>query len=101
MTLVQLAVWVWARNVAVTAAYEGARTAAESQRDLEEGISKTQSVLHDGLGQRANLFEVQAAQEDEQIVVVTRGRAPRVVPFVPEFPINISATAFDEDEIFR
>jgi hypothetical protein len=97
LVLLQMALWVWCRNVTVNAADEGARTAAEIGRPLADGEARTRSVLHDGLGGAAARFAVQAAQEGDAVVVVASGVAPKVVPFLPSFTVRAEARAFDED----
>ena len=88
MVLLQMALWVWCRNVTVNAADEGARTAAELGRPLADGEARTRSVLHDGLGGSAARFAVHAAQDGDAVVVVAhRGRAEdRAVPAVVHRP---------------
>jgi len=98
MVLVQMAVWVWARNVAVNAADEGARTAAEMGQPLVDGETRARSVLHDGLGGSASRFRVAATQDGDVVVVRAEGIAPRIVPFLPAFDISAKAQAFDEDQ---
>jgi hypothetical protein len=97
--LVQMAVWVWARNVAVSAVHEGARTAAERDRPLEDGAARTRTVLHDGLGSAARTFAVEIAQDGDTVAVRSRGSAPLIVPFLPVFTIDVRAAAFDEDAV--
>jgi hypothetical protein len=99
--LAQMAVWVWARDVAVSAAHEGARTAAERGRPLNDGAAKTRAVLRDGLGRGADRFVVDTGQDGDTVAVRTRGRAPVIVPFLPAFAIDVRATAFDEDAVLR
>lgn len=98
MVLIQMAVWLWARNVAVNAADEGARTAAEMGRPLVDGETRARSVLHDGLGGSASRFRIAAAQDGDAVVVRAEGVAPRIVPFLPAFGISAEASAFDEDQ---
>ena len=97
--IAQMAVWVWARNVAVSAVAEGARTAAETGRSPDEGAARARLLLHDGLGGRATVFQVEAAQAGDSVAVRARGAAPRLVPFLPEFAVDVNATAFDEDAV--
>ncbi len=99
MVLIQMAVWLWARNVAVNAADEGARTAAEIGRPLVDGETRARSVLHDGLGGGANRFRIAVAQDGAAVVVRAEGVAPRIVPFLPAFDISAHASAFDEDQV--
>lgn len=98
MVVIQMSLWLWARNVTMNAADEGARTAAEMGRPLSDGEARTRSVLHDGLGGSANRFRIAAAQDGNTVVVHAVGVAPRIVPFLPVFEISVDAAAFDEDE---
>lgn len=97
MVLVQLSVWLWARNVAVNAVDEGARVAAESGRPVGEGAARARSVLRDGLGVTSDRFEVDAGQDGDEIVVRARGVAPSFVPFLPAFAVASEGRALDED----
>ncbi len=99
LVLIQLSFWVWARNVAVNATDEGARAAAESGRSPADGEARTRAVLHDGLGGAAARFRVGAAAVGDAVVVRAEGRAPRIVPFLPELTIDAEARAFDEDRV--
>jgi hypothetical protein len=99
MGIAQMAVWVWARNVAVTAAHEGARTAAERGRPLDDGVARARTVLRDGIGSSAATFAVEADETGEVVAVRARGTAPMIVPFLPEFPVDVRATALDEDTV--
>jgi hypothetical protein len=99
MVILQMSLWLWARNVAVNAADEGARTAAEMGRPLTDGSARTRAVLHDGLGGASSRFAVAATQEGDAVVVRTRGVAPSIVPFLPPFTIDSEARAFDEDAV--
>jgi hypothetical protein len=99
--IAQLAVWVWARNVAVTAVHEGARTAAETGRPLRDGPRRARDVLEDGLGASSGRFSIEAAEVGGSVAIRARGTAPVIVPFLPTFPIEVQADAFDEDEVLR
>lgn len=97
MVLLQMALWLWCRNVTVNAADEGARTAAELGRPLADGEARTRSVLRDGLGGSSRRFVVRAEQDGDAVVVVATGQAPKVVPFLPSFTVRAVGRAYDED----
>jgi hypothetical protein len=101
LAVAQMAVWVWARNVAVSAVHEGARTAAETGRPLGDGIVRTRTLLRDGLGSSGQRFAVEADEEGDTVAVRARGTAPMIIPFLPRFDVEVQATAFDEDEVLR
>jgi Flp pilus assembly pilin Flp len=97
----QMAMWTWARNVAVNAAHEGARTAAELGRPLDDGVARARMLLHDGLGRGADGFAIEAAEVGREVHVSARGEAPTVLPFMPRFVVTARAHAFDEDALTR
>lgn len=101
LALVQMTVWVWARNVAIAAVHEGARTAAETGRPLDDGAVRARSLLQDGLGANGRTFDVEIAQQGETVAVRARGTAPVIIPFLPHFDVEVQATAFDEDDVLR
>lgn len=101
MVVIQMSVWIWARNVTMNAADEGARTAAEAGRALGDGAARTRLVLHDGLGGVAAGFQVATGQDGDTVVVRANGVAPRIVPFLPAFAVSAEARAFDEDEALQ
>ena len=101
MVVIQMSVWIWARNITMNAADEGARTAAEAGRPLGDGATRTRSVLHDGLGGAAASFQVATGQDGDTVVVRASGVAPRIVPFLPAFAVSAVARAFDEDEALQ
>ncbi len=99
LAVAQMAVWVWARNVAVSAVHEGARTAAETGRPVGDGTARARMLLADGLGGGGRAFVVDAAQKGDVIAVRAHGRAPVIAPFLPAFEIDVRATAYDEDRV--
>ena len=101
LVVIQMSVWIWARNITMNAADEGARTAAEIGRPLGDGEARTRSVLHDGLGGAAASFTIAAGQDGDTVVVRANGVAPRIVPFLPAFSVSSEARAFDEDEALQ
>ena len=64
-----------------------------------EGAARARLLLHDGLGGGAVGFQIEAAQAGDSVAVRARGVAPRLVPFLPEFAVDVNATAFDEDAV--
>lgn len=97
----QMALWTWARNVAVNAAHEGARVAAEPGRPLDDGAVRTRQLLHDGLGGGASAFVVHAEQSSDEVEIDARGDAPVILPFLPTFTITATAHVLDEDVVLR
>src|SRR6266511_3479906 len=76
IAIVQFALVYHARDVATTAAQEGARLAAAEGRTPEEGVARTQDVLESGLGSTGAGFTVTAQDTGEMVVVEASGDYP-------------------------
>ena len=92
LAVVQMAVWVWARNVAVSAVHEGARTAAETGRPLDDGVARDRDrCLHGRARRRAAVGSTsRSPQEGDTVAVRARGTAPMIVPFLPAFDVEVA-----------
>jgi len=99
--VVQFALVYHARDVATTAAQEGARLAAAEGRTPAEGAARAREVLDSGLGRSAGGFAVTAQNTGETTVVHTEGDYPLFVPWVTGRSIPIEATAEVRQEGFR
>src|SRR6266545_4456615 len=101
IAIVQFALVYHARDVATTAAQEGARLAAAEGRTPEEGVARTQDVLESGLGGTGSEFNVTAQDTGEMVVVEASGDYPLFIPWVTGRSIPIEATAEVRREGFR
>lgn len=101
IAVVQFALVYHARDVAATAAQEGARLAAAEGRTPAEGAGRAQDVLKSGLGRTGSEFAVTAQDTGETIVVQTDGDYPLIIPWVTGRSIPIAATAEVHKEGFR
>ena len=99
--LAQMAVWVWARDVAVSAAHEGARTAAETGRPLDDGVARTRAAARTTGSAERRAVRRGGGRSGDTVAVRARGTAPVIVPFLPCFTVDVQATAFDEDAVLR
>lgn len=99
--MVQFALVYHAKDVATTAAQEGARMAASEGRTLADGEARTREVLEAGLGGNADGFAITARVDGETIVVRTQGQYSLIIPWVTGRAITIEATAETRQEGFR
>jgi Flp pilus assembly protein TadG len=99
--IVQFALVYHARDVATTAAQEGARLAAAEGRTPEEGEARARAVLQSGLGQTGAGFNVTAEDTGETVVVQTSGDYPLIIPWVTGNSIPIEAKSEVHLEGFR
>jgi Flp pilus assembly protein TadG len=98
---VQFALVYHAKDVATTAAQEGARLAAAEGRTPAEGAGRAQDVLESGLGRTGSEFNVIAEDTGDTVVVQTEGDYPLFIPWVTGRSIPIEATAEVHKEGFR
>ncbi len=99
--VVQFALVYHARDVATTAAQEGARLAAAEGRTPEEGAARTRDVLESGLGETGAGFSVTAEESEDTVIVEARGDYPLIIPWVTGNSIPIKAEAEVRREEFR
>jgi Flp pilus assembly protein TadG len=99
--IVQFALVYHARDVATTAAQEGARLAAAEGRTPEDGEARARDVLQSGLGQTGAGFSVSAQDDGENVVVEASGDYPLIIPWVTGNSIPIKADATVRREEFR
>ena len=99
--IVQFALVYHARDVAMTAAQEGARLAAAEGRTPEEGEARARDVLQSGLGNTGAGFSVTAEDTGETVVVEATGDYPLIIPWVTGNSIPIEVEAEVRREEFR
>lgn len=99
--MVQFALVYHAKDVASTAAQEGARMAASEGRTLADAEARTREVLEAGLGGNADGFAITAQLDGETVVVRTEGQYSLIIPWVTGRSITIEATAETRQEGFR
>lgn len=101
LVVVQMGLWIWARNIAVTAAAEGARRGAESGGGRVEALERTRAMLGAGLGRSGDRFTVEVRLGPRTISVHARGEAPVVLTALSLPPVEARATALLEDLVLR
>jgi|SRR5713226_1690724 len=100
VALVQLGFWLYAQNVVVAAAQEGAAVAAREDGTAEDGSMRARAFLVASLGPSADRVNVQVQQDADVATADVSGSWPVAVlgPIV-HAPIHASATL--ERERFR
>ncbi len=103
VALVQLALYVHARNVVTAAAQEGARMAAAEGTRLDDGEAHGRKLLEAGLGPSAAYLKVRAEQdlEAQTVTVVAEGSLRVIIPLVPGSSLPLRASATMSEEQFR
>jgi Flp pilus assembly protein TadG len=103
LAVFQLGLALYVRNTLVSAASEGARSAARADAAPAEGVSRTKALIASSLGE-AYARQVTAAYVLEpsgvRVVEVTvRAPLPVVGTLGPTGALNLTGRAFAEDQI--
>ncbi len=88
---VQFALIQHARNVADTAAAEGARLGAAEGHTLLEGAARTREVLKSGLGAAGAAFSVRAEDQGGTVVTEASGQYRLFIPWVSDLAVAIES----------
>jgi hypothetical protein len=100
MAVVQLAVYLFQRNVVVTAVAEGARVGASFGRTASEGRSATCELIRQAIGERCDVLDVTAIDRDGLIMVAADGTLAPLAPGLPPLRIRHVATMHDEERLY-
>lgn len=93
----EVAVYLHVRNVVVASLAEGAREAANADRDCADGTARTYDLISHAVGRRvADNLAISCDIEDG--VVAVRARGPLPLLFPPVGAIAFDATAHARDE---
>ena len=93
-TIIQTALWFYARNLALAAAQEGAEAARSYGSTPAAGVTRAQSFLDRSVGDSLQATAVSSAGSTATTIHISvSGRALSVLPGVPGFRVDQSATA--------
>jgi hypothetical protein len=91
--VLQVVLYVHARDVLLTSVQEGARLAAEDGRVLDDGLSRAQTLVAAGLGHALDPVHL-SVSADEQVVTLSADAALRPIiplPWVDRWPVRAVA----------
>lgn len=99
--VVQFALVHHARQVAQTAAHEGARFGAAEGRTATDGADRARNVLRSGLGPSGQVFTISGWETGETVVLDVAGNYPLTIPWMATQGIPLRSTAEVRREGFR
>lgn len=100
LALVQFALYVHAENVVLGAVQDGARVAANSDRNVSDGIADTRTILRAGLGAMASSIGVQGSDDGQDVTISATGGLPMILPGVASVRLPLKARASMSKETF-
>jgi hypothetical protein len=94
----EVAMYVYVRNVAQAAAVEAARYGAPVGRGDTAAALRIGELMPTVLGGYAKGFQVRTGRSGDFVFVVIEGKVTPITPLIPELPIKVEARAFREEE---
>jgi Flp pilus assembly protein TadG len=92
IAVIQASMWYYARQIALTAAREGASVARAYQSSPADGAARARDVLGRVAGDSLRGYSVTASSTGERVQVQVSGRAMSMVPGVAGLQVTQSAS---------
>lgn len=99
LIVAQAAIYVYVENVAVAAAYEGARHGAELGSGTSAARERTVEVLEGAVGGYAGQLRVEASGSAGVVEASVAGDIEPIIPLIPRLPISARARVLSENEV--
>ena len=94
--VVQLALFLYQRNVVMSAASEGARVAASFDRELADGTIAANELIQQTFGGDYPVTVTCQPRDADEVECTAAGELPTLVPGLPDLKINITASMHEE-----
>ncbi|MET8453128.1 TadE family protein [Streptomyces sp. NPDC005209] len=92
VAVIQASMWYYARQIALTAAREGATAARTYQSSPAAGAAQARSVLARTAGDSLRSYSVSASSDGQRVRVSVSGVALSMIPGVPGLRVSQSAS---------
>ncbi|MET7390490.1 TadE family protein [Streptomyces sp. NPDC005534] len=92
IAVIQASMWYFARQIALTAAREGASAARAYQADPGDGAARARDVLARTAGDSLAGYTVSADSDGQRVRVLVSGRAMSMIPGVAGLQVRQSAS---------
>lgn len=92
IAVIQASMWYYARQIALTAAREGAAAARAYQASPANGAAQARSVLERTAGDSLRNYSVVAGSDGQRVQVQVSGTAMSMIPGVSGLPVTQSAS---------
>ncbi|MFD4955312.1 TadE/TadG family type IV pilus assembly protein [Streptomyces sp. NPDC058451] len=92
VAVIQASMWYYARQIALTAAREGATAARAYQSSPADGAAQARSVLERSAGDSLRGYSVSASSDGQRVRVRVSGTAMSMIPGVSGLRVTQSAS---------
>jgi Flp pilus assembly protein TadG len=100
LAVVQLALFLYERNVVMGAVAEGARVAATHGRGVDDGERVAGTLIRQAVGERgAATVRIDGVAAGDLVVFRAAGELPSFVPGLPGLPVRMTAAMHEEERL--
>ncbi|MEU5281158.1 TadE/TadG family type IV pilus assembly protein [Streptomyces asoensis] len=92
IAVIQASMWYYARQIALTAAREGATVARSYQSSPADGAAQARAVLGRTAGDSLSGYSVSASSDGQRVRVQVSGTALSMIPGLPGLQVTQSAS---------
>ncbi|MER5402244.1 TadE/TadG family type IV pilus assembly protein [Streptomyces sp. NPDC002599] len=92
IAVIQASLWYYARQIAVTAAREGAAAARAYQSGPGDGVARARDVLERAAGDSLSGYSVSASSDGQRVRIEVAGTALSMIPGVAGLQVQQSAS---------
>ncbi|MFE2533719.1 TadE family protein [Streptomyces sp. NPDC059371] len=92
IAVIQASLWYYARQIAVTAAREGATAARTYQASPGDGVARARDVLERTAGDSLSGYSVRASSDGQRVRIEVAGTALSMIPGVAGLQVRQSAS---------
>ena len=92
LAVIQACMWYYARQIAVTAAREGATAARTYQASPADGVTRARGVLARTAGDSLRDYDVTASSDGQRVRLTVTGHALSLIPGMPGLHITQRAS---------
>jgi hypothetical protein len=100
LSLAQVALYLYQRNVLLGSLSEGARVAAAQGRTPAEGQQRAATLIREAAGSGAARLQVTGSERGDLVVVQAQGELrPVFLPLFPTVPVDMTASMHKEERL--
>jgi Flp pilus assembly protein TadG len=100
LSVAQVAVYLWQRNVLMGSLSEGARVGAAQGRTPAEGQQRAATLIREAGGRGVAGLQITSSEQGDLVVVQAQGELrPVLLPLFPTVPVQMTASMHKEESL--
>jgi hypothetical protein len=100
LSVAQVAVYLWQRNVLMGSLSEGARVGAAQGRTPAEGQQRAAALIREAGGRGLAGLQITGSEQGDLVVIQAQGELrPVMLPLFPTVPVQMTASMHKEESL--